>query len=92
MIKTFAHKGLEKFFAAGSLAGIQAAHAKRLRLILAMLNDARSLGDLDAPGLRLHPLKGAQAGLWSVTVQANWRVVFRFEAGDAYVVDYLDYH
>ncbi len=92
MIKTFAHKGLEKFFTTGSQAGIQAIHAKRLRLILALLNDARQIEDLDAPALRLHLLKGDKTGLWAVTVQANWRVVFRFEDGDAYVVDYLDYH
>lgn len=92
MIKSFTHKGLEKFFTIGSLAGIQAIHAKRLRLILSLLNDARSLSDLNAPALKLHELKGNLAGLWAVTVQANWRVVFRFEDGNVYVVDYLDYH
>jgi toxin HigB-1 len=59
---------------------------------LALLNDADQLNDLDAPALRLHQLKGDLEGFWSVTVQANWRVVFRFEDGNAYVVDYLDYH
>ena len=92
MIKTFALKGLERFFETGSQAGIQSIHAKRLRLILALLDKARALTDVDAPGLRLHPLKGDMDGLWAVTVQANWRVVFRFEDGDVYVVDYLDYH
>ncbi|MGR8981911.1 MAG: type II toxin-antitoxin system RelE/ParE family toxin [Gammaproteobacteria bacterium] len=92
MIKSFAHKGLEKFFTSGNQAGIQAIHAKRLRLILSLLNDAKHLSDLDAPGLRLHELKGDKAGLWEVTVQANWRVTFRFEHGDAYIVDYADYH
>lgn len=92
MIKSFAHKGLERFFKTGNQAGIQVQHAKRLRLILALLNGAQSVEDVDAPGLRLHPLKGNLAGFWSVTVQANWRVIFRFENGDAYVVDYLDYH
>jgi len=67
-------------------------HAKRLRLILAMLNDASRIEDMYAPGMRLHRLTGDLAGLWSVTVQANWRITFRFEEGDAYVVDYLDYH
>lgn len=61
MIKSFTHKGLEKFFATGNQAGIQAIHAKRLRLILALLNDAKQLGDLDAPALRLHALKGDRA-------------------------------
>ena len=70
----------------------QAIHAARLRLILALLDQARLVDDLDAPGLRLHPLKGKLKGHWAVTVQANWRVIFRFENGDAFVVDYLDYH
>ena len=92
MIKTFTHKGLERFFSNGNKAGIQAKHAQRLRLMLAMLDQARAVEDIDAPGLRLHALKGDRAGFWSVTVQANWRVIFRFDAGDAHVVDYLDYH
>jgi proteic killer suppression protein len=92
MIKSFNHKGLEKFFITGNQSGIQPVHAKRLRLILALLNDAYQLTDLDAPALRLHQLKGNLEGFWSLTVQANWRVVFRFEDGNVYVVDYLDYH
>jgi proteic killer suppression protein len=58
MIKSFAHKGLEAFFLSGSRAGIQPIHAKRLRLILALLNDAHRIEDMNAPGLRLHPLMG----------------------------------
>jgi len=92
MIQSFAHKGLERFFASGSTAGIQAMHAKRLRLILALLNDAITIGDMDAPGLRLHRLQGSLKELWSVTVQANWRVTFRFENRNAHIVDYVDYH
>ena len=92
MIKSFTHKGLEKFFLTGGKAGIQAIHASRIRMILALLDQARVVSDMEAPGLRLHSLKGSLAGNWSVTVQANWRIVFRFEEGDAYVVDYLDYH
>ena len=76
----------------GSKAGIQAIHAHRLRLLLALLDQARNVDDVNAPGLRLHALKGDMAGLWSTTVQANWRVIFRFDEGDAHVVDYLDYH
>lgn len=86
------HKGLQRFFATGSTAGIQDIHAKRLRLVLALLDEARSVGDMGAPGLRLHPLKGALKGQWAVTVQANWRVTFRFADGDAHVVDYMDFH
>jgi toxin HigB-1 len=92
MIKSFNHKGLEKFFTTGNQSGIQSIHAKRLRLILALLNDANQLSDLDAPALRLHQLKGRLEDFWSLTVQANWRVIFRFEDGNVYVVDYLDYH
>jgi proteic killer suppression protein len=92
MIRTFMHKGLERFFRTGSTSGIQAKHDKRLRQILALLDEAISIRDMDAPGLRLHPLKGELKGLWSVTVQANWRITFRFENGDAYIVDYQDYH
>lgn len=92
MIKNFAHKGLEKFYTTGNKAGIQAIHAERLTLILASLNKAKRIQDMASPSLDLHPLKGKRAGCWAVTVQANWRVVFRFEDGDATVVDYLDYH
>ena len=92
MIKSFAHKGLERLFKSGSMAGVQSVHGARLRLILAMLDQALSVRDMDAPALRLHSLKGDLKGHWAVTVQANWRVTFRFEGGDAHVVDYLDYH
>ena len=92
MIKSFAHKGLEKYFLAGSAAGVQAIHAKRLRLILAQLDKARTIDDMDIPTLHLHELKGSGKGIWSVTVQANWRVTFRFVDGDAEVVNYEDYH
>ncbi len=92
MIKTFAHRGLQRFFVTGSIAGIQANHAARLRLILSLLDQANCVGDVDSPGLRLHPLKGKLKGQWAVTVHANWRIIFRFDGGDAYIVDYQDYH
>lgn len=92
MIKSFVHKGLEQFFLTGSKAGIQPRHAARLRLILAQLNQARTVDDMNIPTLRLHELKGNGKGIWAVTVQANWRVTFRFVAGNAEVVDYEDYH
>lgn len=92
MIKSFAHKGLEQFFLTGSKAGIQPRHATRLRLILAQLHQARSVEDMKIPTLRLHELKGNRKDTWSVTVQANWRVTFRFIEGEAEVVDYEDYH
>ena len=92
MIKSFLHKGLEKFYRTGSKAGIQAKHSKRLRLILAQLNQATTIRDLDIPFLNLHQLKGARKGMWSITVQANWRITFQFKEGDAEIVNYEDYH
>lgn len=92
MIKGFRHKGLERFFRAGSARGIQSKHCTRLTMQLAMLNAAIEIDDMDRPGWGLHPLKGQKAGVWAIKVSANWRVTFRFEDGDAYVVDYEDYH
>lgn len=92
MIRSFKHKGLAKFFETGSKAGIQAAHAERLRLILGRLNAAVAAEDMGLPDLRLHPLKGTRKGTWAVWVSGNWRVTFRFVGVDAEVVDYEDYH
>lgn len=92
MIRSFKHKGLAKFFASGSMAGIQSAHAKRLRLILGRLNAASLIKDMELPGLRLHELTGNRRGTWSVSVSGNWRITFRFVGGDAEVVNYEDYH
>lgn len=92
VIKSFAHKGLEKFFCTGSTAGIQAKHARRLRLQLGMLDSARRPEDMNVPGWRLHRLQANLYGHWSVTVSGSWRVTFRFEGEDALVVDYRDYH
>ena len=92
MIKSFRHSGLEKFFLIGSKAGIQPAHATKLRLQLAALNNATQPSDMGAPGWNLHPLKGELDGHWSISVNANWRVTFLFEGQDVTVVDYQDYH
>lgn len=92
MIKTFRHKGLQRFFETGSKAGIQATHAVRLRLQLAALDQAIRPEDLSAPAWRLHPLKGDLQWHWSLTVNGNWRMIFAFEGVDAILVDYLDYH
>jgi toxin HigB-1 len=92
MILSFVHKGLERFFKTGSVSGIQAKHADKLRLILDQLNAASLVSDMDFPGANLHPLKGNKKGLWSVKVNGNWRITFRFENGDAEIVDYVDYH
>ena len=67
-------------------------HAKRLRMLLAALDTAHSIEDMDVPGFRLHPLKGEERGRWSVWVNGNWRMTFEFKDGHAYVLDYEDYH
>ena len=92
MIRGFKHKGLKRFFETGSVSGIQAPHAKRLRLILGRLHAARQPQDMNLPGLRLHELKGDRSGMWAVDVSGNWRVTFRFEGQDAEAVNYEDYH
>jgi proteic killer suppression protein len=92
VIKSFLHKGLEEFFLSGSKAGIQPAHAKRLRLQLARLEAAKTAQDMSLPGWRLHQLKGGLKGHWAVWVDQNWRLTFRFEGDDAVLVDYQDYH
>jgi proteic killer suppression protein len=92
MIIGFRHKGLELFFTTGSTRGVQAAHARKLRNILGLLDVAASPSDMNLPSLKLHPLKGDLKGHWSVWVNGNWRVTFRFEGADAELVDYQDYH
>ena len=88
MITSFIHKGLERFYKTGKSSGIQAKHAKRLRLILTNLDQAESPNDMDLPGLRLHELKGSRKKVWSVSVSGNWRVTFRFIGRDAEIVNY----
>lgn len=92
MIRSFRHKGLERFFLEGSKAGIQAVHAPRLRLQLGRLDAAASPGEMNLPGWRLHPLKGPLKGSWAVSVSGNWRLTFTFDGEDAVLVDYVDYH
>ncbi len=92
MIKSFKHKGLEKFYESGSTRGIQANHTKKLRMQLAALDTAQSIDDVDIPGYRLHQLTGDRRGIWSITVNANWRLTFEFEKGNVYILNYEDYH
>ena len=92
MIKSFRHRGLRRFHETGSTSGIQASHGKRLRMQLAALDTAQAVEDMDIPGFRLHPLKGKLRGRWSITVNGNWRLTFEFRDGNAYVLDYEDYH
>jgi proteic killer suppression protein len=92
MIRSFKHKGLEKFFTKGTASGIQSAHSKRLGLILGRLSASTTPQDMDLPGLYLHQLRGKFRGRWSVRVSGNWRVTFKFEGLDAIDIDYEDYH
>ena len=92
MIKTFRHKGLERFFTKGSTSGIQPNHARKIADQLAFLHAAQNIDDIDKPGYQLHELKGKLKGHWSISVSGNWRIVFRFIDGDAHVVNYEDYH
>jgi proteic killer suppression protein len=91
VIRSFRHKGVEQFFRTGS-ARIQPGHGDRLRKQLFALDNAKSARDMNAPGWRLHPLRGQLEGHWSVAVSGNWRLTFAFEGDDTVLVDYQDYH
>jgi proteic killer suppression protein len=92
MIHNFRHKGLKRLFESGISAGVNPQHVTRLRRILALLETAETLDDMDLPGLNLHELKGERKGTWSVKVSGNWRVTFKIKQGDAIDVNYEDYH
>jgi proteic killer suppression protein len=92
MIQSFRHKGLKLLFEKGDRRKVQPAHANKIERVLARLEEASKVGNMDLPGFRLHQLKGDLAGFWSVTVSGNWRLVFRFEGGHASDVDLIDYH
>ena len=92
MIKSFKHKGLRKYFETGIASGIQVKHKQKLRMQLVAIDTAHSIEDIDLPGFKLHPLKGNRGGIWSITVNGNWRVTFEFVDGNAYILNYEDYH
>lgn len=92
MIQTFKHKGLQNFFENGIKKGIQADHANKIGRILDRLDASIDVSDMNLPGFRLHPLTGKEKGIWSVVVNGNWRITFYYEKGDAFIVDYRDYH
>jgi len=92
VIRSIRHKGLKRLYEDDDARGIAFEHAEKLRDILARLDAASTLADLDLPTFRLHPLRGDLKGFWAIVVRANWRVVFRFEGGDAFDLDYCDYH
>jgi len=92
MILRFRHRGLKRFFEDDDPRGLNPQHLEIIARILARLDRAERPQDMNLPGWRLHPLKADYAGFWSVTVRANWRIIFRFQKADATDVDYLDYH
>ncbi len=92
MIKSFKHKGLEAFYRTGNKAGIQPKHASDLEDLLAMLDAATCSMDINLPGLSLHKLSGNLLGFYSIKVNANWRLIFKFENDDVILVNYSDYH
>jgi toxin HigB-1 len=92
MISSIRHKGLKRLHEDDDPRGVMAEHVMKLRDILARLDAARTVADMDMPGFKLHPLKGVLRGWWAVTVRANWRVIFRFADHGAFDVDYVDYH
>ena len=92
MIKTFKHKGLENLYLNGIKKGVQAKHVKRLLDILDLLNAADNIQVMNFPGSKLHKLNPKSKDIWAVSISGNWRVSFKFIDGDAYLIDYLDYH
>jgi proteic killer suppression protein len=92
MIRAIRHKGLKRLYEDDDPRGVIAEHVVKLRDILARLDAAQTVADMDMPSFRLHPLKGKMKGFWAVTVRSNWRVIFRLADRDAFDVDYVDYH
>ena len=92
VICSFKHKGLEKYYATGSAAGIQINHKRRLKILLTALDTASVIEDMKLPGFGLHSLTGKRQDIWSVMVNGNWRLTFKFEQGNVYILDYEDYH
>lgn len=92
MIRSFKHKGLKKLFLENQSQGLPWEHVPRLHGRLAVIDAAENISDIDLPGYRLHALKGNRENLWSVTVSGNWRITFEFFAGDAWILNYEDYH
>ena len=92
MIASFKHRGLKRLYERGDRSKVPAEYAEKLENILFLLDTALVVDALDLPGFRLHRLKGNRKDFWSITVRSNWRVIFRFEGGQALDVDLVDYH
>lgn len=92
MIKSISSRSLKRLYEKDDGSKIDAAHLRKVRNILSALEAASDDAELNLPGFHLHPLQGDRAGVWAITVRANWRITFRFERGDAFDVNYEDYH
>lgn len=92
MIVTFRHKGLKRLYEKAERSKVPPDMVDRIEDILALLDVAEEPSHMDRPALRLHQLRGDLRGFWAVTVRANWRIIFRFESGNAYDIDFIDYH
>jgi proteic killer suppression protein len=92
MIRSFKHRGLKRLFERDDRSGIRPDLVDTVQEMLTALDDAVTPQELNLPGYRLHPLKGGLKGFWSVTVRANWRIIFRFDGTDALDVELIDYH
>jgi toxin HigB-1 len=92
MIKSFKHKGLEKFFYKGDASKLNSQHVEKIGDILFIIDSASTIEDTNFSGSDLHKLKGYRKNTYSIVVRANWKIIFEFENGDAYILDYEDYH
>ncbi len=92
MIRNFKHKGIERFFTKSDHRGIPAQTAARIERILDRLDASVAASDMDLPGYRFHPLKGARSGEYAVSVSGNWRLTIRFDGKDAVDVNLEDSH
>ncbi|WJG10928.1 type II toxin-antitoxin system RelE/ParE family toxin [Aliiglaciecola sp. LCG003] len=92
MIKSFKHQGLKLFYEKGKTSGIQPKHSKKLRMQLAAIDTAKDMDDINLPEFSLHQLKGEHFSIWSISVNGNWRVTFEFKDGNAFILNYEDYH
>jgi proteic killer suppression protein len=92
MIRSFRHKGLRRLYEEDDRSKLPAELLRRIGSVLAALDATERIEDMNRPGLRLHALKGDLQGFWSVSVSGNWRIIFRFEDGDIFDVDLIDYH
>lgn len=92
MIVSFRHRGLKRLYLQGDPSGVRPDHLQRIRIILAVIDTASTVADINVATFRLHALSGDLKGYWSVVVRSNWRIIFRFEGGHAHDVELIDYH